>query len=434
MRRIAIAVALLSALPLAAQRLTLTLTLTPARPNSEQGVVARVDGLSPGPCKARNPVVSRSGTDVTIHFSTQPCVPSLFWSEFVGLGYFEPGLYHVSVAIDEHQQLRQSTLYVTEVNAPIQIYSTAAPERGGVIVDLITPLNFCNSKECEPLSVTFGGVPATKIVAGRDWGFLRATVPPHAEGAVDVTIANAIHQSHTVRAGLVYFRESSEPDFALFEPLLFPILADANGLAGSHWKTEAVLANRSHEHALITQRPVDAAGYLESQAFRVASGAEQHPRGLLWLPLRDLGSVAGASLTLHETSRGSAVELPVVREDGFDTIVDLVGIPNDRRYRAALRIYSLEPPDPFFIQTTLVDIRGLESNASWSNQNLSLTRQRDDEPWFAMIPDLLVRPSITEPVKDSLLKIRIFSNQKVWAFVSVVDNETQQTRIITPLR
>lgn len=238
----------------------------------------------------------------------------------------------------------------------------------------------------------------------------------------------------------VYFSETGPSDYSLFEPLLFPLLFEANGAGGSHWTTQLIVGQGSTTQALITQRPIDAHPYVEAQTHRIAQPTLQYARGYVWLPLRDRFLRSSAALTVRETTRGTAFELPVVRESDFKPYLQLAGIPRDPRYRVTLRVYSLDEPNPFYPYDVEVFVAGLTTFIPRGRQELTLTRQRDEEPYFAIIPDLrsialsnLGRPDLD---RDSTLIIQVSGSpsRRIWAFVSVVDNETQQARIITPMK
>ena len=413
--------------------------LKPAQPHSESNVTATIKGVWRDACVPSSPEVVRIGSFVRIDLTSPagPCGAVISeWTSHATLGYFDPGLYRVGVFVNG-AFYREATLRVAEENPPIGMTLTAGPEKGGLETSIITDL--CYAPQCEPVSITFGGVPATKIRQGAPSFWLIATVPPHAAGAVDVTVSNKF-QSVTERAAFVYFDEDAPPDYSFFEPILFPFLAETTGGYGSRWKTEAILANFSAEVPLVTQRQIDAAGYVPTQGYRVMKNPPQYPRGLVWLPLRELGASAAAEWTVRETTHGSAFELPSVRESDFRAgVLVLAGIPRDpARYRVTLRIYSLDDPNPFLQQNIEVSVSGLETYIPRGGTHITLTRERDDEPYFAIIPDLYAIPLSDLGVpgsEDSQLKVILLSGfQRMWAVVSVVDNQTQQTRIITPLK
>jgi hypothetical protein len=410
-----------------------TLTITPPRPDSKTATIVKLEGIWGDSCTPDNPVVSLLDANINIDLTTRSglCAEVLTaWSQKVSVGPLDPGLYTVRALIN-HQLVRQSTLYVTDADAPFTVSVSGAPERGNLDVDLISrsdkPINVCGSQQCAPASVTFGGVPALAFEF-RPPLIIHATVPAHAAGAVDVKVTNA-SATYTTRSGLIYFSESAPADPALFAPILLPLIFEADGAGGTHWKTDALLVNRS-EGALVSHRSLDGTGAQYGRN-HILQGALQYPRGVLWMPLRDVEQDAFAEVTVRETTHGSAFELPLVRERDFSDNVYLAGVPRDPRYRVTLRIYSLEPQS----SPMNVSLHRLDSDSTIAHATVKLSRQGDDEPYFAVIPDVFAIDSQLSSRFDPMMNITIDGgSQSLWAFVSIVDNETQQARIITPLR
>jgi hypothetical protein len=305
-----------------------------------------------------------------------------------------------------------------------------------VTVNILTPFDFCYAPGCEPVSVTFGDVPGTALSHGNETNWLIATVPAHAAGAVDVKLSNRF-KTITARSEFVYFGESGPSDPVMFEPVVFPLLTESDGAGGTHWKTDAIVSNGSHETQLVTQWPIDATGYVPPDTWHAVRGAASHPRGVVWLPLRETSNGVSASLTVRETTRGAAFEVPILREGAFSSNVFIAGIPRDPRYRVTLRVYSLDNPAPFAPEPVLVTVSGLETYLPRGAATVTLARHGEDEPYFAQIDNLQTLPLSTfdRTSPDTMLKIWISGvAQRVWAFVSIIDNETQQARIITPLK
>ena len=143
-----------------------------------------------------------------------------------------------------------------------------------------------------------------------------------------------------------------------------------------------------------------------------------------------------AALSVRETSHGTSFELPVLHEGDFDTGVFLTGIPRDPRYRVMLRIYSIDDPAPT-PHTVQVYVSGVETDIPRAFTEVTLSRAEDAEPWFAQVTDVnaLKFDDFGRPSTDTMLAAYITSpGQRIWAFASIVDNETQQARIVTPMR
>jgi hypothetical protein len=230
----------LGALLLATSLRAQPLSISPAHPNSESQVIVSVGGTWLNGCTPGDPLVTSHGANIDVDLKTTPsddCKhggPS--WSETISLGYLDPGIYRVRVFIDT-QFFREGKVRVSDADSQMKVVANAAPERGGTTVNVITPLRFCYAPVCEPVTVSFGGVPAMNVKAGNQYNWLIVTAPPHAAGTVDVTITNKLGQTYVDRAAFYYFSESGKSDLSLFEPLLIPLMLDADGAGGTHWKT-----------------------------------------------------------------------------------------------------------------------------------------------------------------------------------------------------
>ena len=432
-KRVALIALMSCALTIGAQ----TFTISPTQPDDSSSIAIHAEGTWPQECPPETSSIAINGFDIRVDLTTSGNCFNAWrtWATDVYLGALDAGLYNVEFFING-EPYRQLTLPVsrTEFGNPLAVWPTAAPSTGGLTVNMFVdrPSQFCL---CEPLSATFGGVPATDVKRGNEYNMIVATVPPHAAGAVDIELTNGQSQQLTLSRAFIYFDEAARPDSVMFEPLLFPLLGELDGFAGTHWKTEAVLANFSPEFPLVTQRALDAARFIAPRSRHVVSGAESRPRGVIWLPLRQRFARGTAALFVQETSRGSSFELPVVRPSDFSTNVILTGIPRDAHHRVTVRIYSLDDPAPVPHQVE-VFANGLETTFPRAWADLNLIRMRDDEPWFAQIPDLnaLAFENYERP-DDALLEVWITSpGQRIWAFASIIDNETQQVRIVTPLK
>jgi hypothetical protein len=185
------------------------------------------------------------------------------------------------------------------------------------------------------------------------------------------------------------------------------------------------------------QHPIDAAPFIAPLRRHIVRDAPQRPRGFVFLPLRDIAGGVHAAVAVHETTHGSSFELPVVREGEFKNLVLLEGIPTNPRYRVSLRIYALEDPEPLISNYVDVVIHGVETIAYNGGARIApLIRLKDDEPYFGSVPDVFALPQFG-PVSEAsgLAEITVWSNaQRIWAFASIVDNETQQSRIVTPMK
>jgi hypothetical protein len=413
------------------------ITFTPQLPTSDDSVSARIDIVWPNGCSIEPRVSLPADQVIRIELTSvgETC-PSVVREQVVStrLGYLQPGLYSVELFVDG-SIYRAAGLRVLDANPPLTMTLNASPERGGYDVSIITPQGLCSPSVC-PLSVMFGDVPAAKIRRGNDFNWLIVTVPPHPAGTVDVVVTSGSYSVTAPRA-FVYFSESAPPDFGLFEPVLFPLLARSSGRGGTQWDTDAVLVNNSSERPMIMQYPLQIPEPTTLPRHHRVTVEKTWPRGMIWLPLRTASPSASASLTVRETTRGHAFELPVVREREFAPLITIAGLPRDPRKRMLLRVYSFDEPYPLAPQDVSVFVSGLTTNIPQGSAKFELTHSRNDEPWYASLDLGTIRlDSVGAPDReDQQLKVEVSSwPHRIWAFVSIVDNETQETRIVTPVK
>lgn len=123
-----------------------------------------------------------------------------------------------------------------------------------------------------------------------------------------------------------------------------------------------------------------------------------------------------ASLHVYDTSRGAehrGTQIPIVREDAFDTRLLLLGVPTDPRYRNTLRIYGTEP--------TAVTVRIGDAAP------ISLVVPGTNDPYQPSYAQFTAFPVGGDPVD-----VKIDAPVPVWAFVSTTNNDTQLITTITP--
>jgi hypothetical protein len=227
--------------------------------------------------------------------------------------------------------------------------------------------------------------------------------------------------------------------------ILVPTLARATpGAFGSIWITEFSVVNSNTtattiEYArtcpssdCVTQVPIPAGGYRDiTDALNSATGS---PAIFLYVPAGAAPLMEFAlrvrNLTVQAQTFGA--EVPVVREEAaFTRPFNLLNVPIDPRFRHLLRIYD------FSGQSSSVKVEYL------SIPNGSVLAQRTVSVFgeSARVQSGLSYPSFgsaqqpPEIAGGERVRIRISpleSSQKLWAFVSFTNNETQEVTNITP--
>jgi hypothetical protein len=133
---------------------------------------------------------------------------------------------------------------------------------------------------------------------------------------------------------------------------------------------------------------------------------------------------------ISRSATAAGTELPVVRESAFRTTstIQLLNVPNDPRFRIALRIFEMNLDHANF---------GVRVYDQSTNALLSARRVETDvapqgplrfTPAFLELDDLA-------PSQPATLRIEIAplnSGVAFWAYVSITNNDSQQITLVTP--
>ncbi|MDQ3281885.1 MAG: IPT/TIG domain-containing protein [Acidobacteriota bacterium] len=291
-----------------------------------------------------------------------------------------------------------------------------------------------------PYGVIFGsvGVPAVRV----DEHTLTATTPAHLPGTVPVSIFEydiglATDLSFT-------FYETATPRY---ERVLLPIFTPPiKGAFGSEFHTDlrASLKDGGTIVHLYGLEPACVAPPCVFDAEREAytltreapdlepSSVERSPTPgrFLYIPAEEASHVS-MNLRAYDVTRSHenfGTEMPVVRMREFAanySVIKLVGVPRDPRFRSTLRIYGAG--------STFVKVR-IEAEGSVTERMVVLSEPADlFTPAYAQISDL---PSGTGTMKISIFvpmpPVLPVASEPIWAFVTVTNNDTQLISTITP--
>jgi hypothetical protein len=272
-------------------------------------------------------------------------------------------------------------------------------------------------------SVAFGSALATNVKF-IDSTMLEVVTPSSLPITVSVTVTNLDGTGFAeAQNAFTFLGDMNEG----FEPLLFPIFTrPVFGAFGSEFRTFARASQIGLPTVLfgLDQRclqvfpPLDptvpvAVDIDTALPADCASGTGR----VFWMK-KGTGSAVAFNLRVADVSRAASslgTEIPVVRADEFSIGgVALVGIPSDPRFRITLRIYSLDHVDG-----------PLRLFGEGLNRQVHLSTPDDIfEPAYLEVhdlPPLLTRLVILAP-----------ENVRIWAFITVTNNDTQQITTVTP--
>lgn len=419
--------------------------LDPVAPTSLTPIEAHLFIL----CSASTPEVGRVGNVIKIHVEPRaeicdPPVPSLVP---VPIGTLPAGEYRIEVTEGELDSIAATRMFVVReaTQSPVEIHPFAVPSNPlGLMLRLAprTPGAFCDRTDdgpCLRIFVDGKEIPQDGITQAEDgsWWF---PAPAHAPGLVSVRVLTANGNDFLISDGLYYYDRSAPPENSVFERILFPVLFEADGARGSHWISEAAIANRrpwyveTWNEVVPYQCITDPCGERISPSSYVAFDGADYPHGIALVAPRAESEHLAFSLRVRDTSgekEGYGTQVPVVRERDMIRNADLtlLDLPVDPRHRTRIRIYVFDSDDrdasvgiqklPYrgggAIEEQVVRLRrtctGADCEATPAYGELDLAGGSEGE-----------RVSVYITTGDGTL---------AWAFASVTNNETQQVTVVT---
>jgi hypothetical protein len=226
--------------------------------------------------------------------------------------------------------------------------------------------------------------------------------------------------------------------------ILAPVLARSTpGAFGSIWVTEFALFNgnstavsieysRSCPSTCSEQVPIDAGAYRDiTDVLNPPSGA---PGLFLYVPSTALPlmefSLRVRNLSVQALTWGA--EVPVVREEkAFTRPFSLLNVPIDTHFRHTLRVYDFTGSSGF----AKVEYLSIPNNSVLAQQNVPLFGEGVKGVSGLSYPAFGSIPQPPEVAGAERVRVRITpldSSQRLWAFVSFTNNETQEVTNITP--
>ena len=305
------------------------------------------------------------------------------------------------------------------------------------------------------VEVLFGKVPATILEASAT--HLRVLVTPEGldvgsahEGAVDVKVRVAGH-GEAVLHNAFYFSDRAQGSREDYTQVLVPLTSlEIPGANGSRWTSELRVFNASSQllrmpgpETFIAEFPIDPAVIVEprttEQAF-LNRGLPGSDGAFLYIPNALLEapkfSLRVRDLSKNATSLGT--DVPVVRESQAKGDLTIIDVPIDPKYRGTLRIYGFTDA-PMFAGVNVLPEDGDDLIQHIDVQlNGIIHIENDPMPpypaYVALDPfTSVVRASGHERVRIEITNFNAIVSPpppKIWAFVSITNNETQQVTVV----
>lgn len=325
----------------------------------------------------------------------------------------------------------QQELTITSVSP------ASGPATGGTAVTIKgTGFQFCVicSPPLPPPEVSFGGVYARSVQV-IDENTMVVTTPAHLPSIVNVSVEQ-FSKTATLPSAYTFTGPVSEG----FDRILLPIfLRPIEGQFGSLFSTKLRLANSSYIEqatvfgltpfcALSACIPFDPlAGPMIIAPGNVLDSFEYtgNPGAFLYVPKESPAVIANLrAFDLARNQLNHGTEIPVVRDDEFTLEpIRLLGVPGNPQFRNTLRIYAEAETT---VTVTIDDMAWLVPLRAGVNLLDPAYAVFTDFPVGNFEHDVWIIPSTAIPPVPGLTAPR------VWAFISVTNNETQLITTITP--
>lgn len=242
-----------------------------------------------------------------------------------------------------------------------------------------------------------------------------------------------------------------------YEKILLPVVANEplHGAFGSSWTTDIWVLNMGPgllgvggiAWTCFLPECADPAALTPGVTFRPrVLDPEEGLQGTFVHPVAGLSDRLSFGLRFRDTSRPSqtwGTELPAVREAAFRSDkVSLIDIPLTAGFRQVLRIYELDGEErEALVRVRMYRLR-LENREPNGTPDQLLGQavvglrfppiRPDAHPGYAAVSDLSTIAPLGNAERVRLEIEPVTPGLRLWAFVTIVNNETQHATVITP--
>jgi hypothetical protein len=234
------------------------------------------------------------------------------------------------------------------------------------------------------------------------------------------------------------------------ERLLLPIFTSpVRGAFGSEFHTDLRLRNNGeHEVVLFGLSTPRCVPVCLPELFPFILGPNEElepgdatlngsPGRFVYVAKDELSSLS-MNLRVHDVSRGAlnfGTEIPIVRESEFRTdAITLLGVPTDERFRNTLRIYGESPVEVLVTIADQEPVRlKLVGGVSFPFPAIIDFPDLNTPAYVAYsnFPAGIVPVRVKVEANPSFLTLLPIET-RLWAFITVTNNETQAITTITP--
>lgn len=371
------------------------------------------------------------------------------------------GTYQVRARLHDYdgpQEFFNSTVTISGTPSGITSIEHSFDTSAGNRVVILRGSFPCESAACSPPKVMFGRASAEAVERISE-NEIHAVAPAQTNvRTVDVTVEGSGYR-HVLPNGFTYV------GLLEYDRILIPLLTrnPVPGALGSLWKTEFQLVNRSD---IVLEPGVDffyleprcdtsacrsgiVPAKMQTPQFARPRTDVEHPPVAIFYVRRELAPYLSFTLRVRDLSRQSeswGTDVPVVRDRELRTVVTLVDIPLQPKFRQMLRVYmpdyvgccysklELFSQDGTLLLSRLVELRRPDGSigglvpAPYLREG---SREFPLQPAYTQI-DLRSIPELENQSSVWLTVTSMWPPSRVWAMVSVTNDETQQVTLVTP--
>ncbi|HYO75494.1 MAG TPA: hypothetical protein VE010_03440 [Thermoanaerobaculia bacterium] len=417
------------------------LVLEPREPRENEPFEIIFRSTSPSAAAPAMPLLRVAPGAVTIEFlrpSGGLAVPEEFGAR-VHVNGLPAGTYTLVVKSVEGEEFEETEF--TVLPKPFSVSPTNGDESTEIVIEGIPAVD-CGSF-CLPLEVRFSyGGSLTVLgenVRVTPEGAIIAGVPPGGGSNMDVTVRTGDGLTHTLPRGFDYV-----PDLVRDERewVMFPLNFRGRGAHGSDWRTEIIVRNDGPVTIATDPMNSDIVGPELPELAQLPAGAqafypEEESEGgaYLYVP-RGAGKWLTYSSHIVDRSRSTTdrgTEIPVVHREDTASQIRLLNIPMSSAFRARLRVYDFDNTD----RRRRLTVRVKGDDGTTIAFPLELPARFcgvigcDERPPFVAF-DLSSDPRLAKAGVVDVDVIAETNEARIWAFVSVSNNETHRVTLFTP--
>ena len=436
------------------------ITLDPPQPQAGQPFRIVVSGDWGDTCvpELRRTLIANDIVYATFGLSGEGgCLPAgIFFEESIDMPGLSAGTYTLRarlIEFDRPQPYFESTFTVAGAPSAITSVTPSFDHNAGNRVIVIRGTFPCAEPGgCSP-QVWFGGMEAEDVEQVSE-SEIHATAPWQTNvRRVDIRVKGASYDH--IRHGAFQY-----VDDVTFVPVMFPVItrSPVAGAHGSLWQSELRMVNRTkldlvpgidifpiEPRCAGCDAPIPFGRMIEPRFAMPLIDNDRPPVQLVWID-DDLADHVSFSLRVRDLSRQAeswGTEIPIVESGDFANDIRLLDVAMQPRFRQLLRLYT-----PSYVGCCRISVRFFAPDGTeLAERPVDLVRPdgslgglvpppylRDGSRNFPLQPAYaeLDLATVPELAGHATIWLEASAPFRIWGFVSITNDSTQQVTTITP--